>query len=98
MNHVVTYRVDGTAGSASVTWKTPTGTSQADSDLPLLNKAGGEGLTFTNSFAVGDFLYVSAQNQSRTGTVMCTILVDGVVVAENETSADFGIATCEGRA
>jgi hypothetical protein len=47
--------------------------------------------------APGRFLYLSAQKTEETGTVHCQILVEGTVVQEAESSADFGIASVSGR-
>lgn len=92
----VRYELDGTASSASVTLSTPTGTSQQDTDVPMMNKSGTTGLRFTG-FLPDDFLYISAQNDGS-GTLTCRIIVDGVAVSENTASGEYAIATCEGRA
>ncbi len=94
--HVV-YELDGTASSADITIQTDSGgTSQQQGvDVPLRNKAGGEGLRFT--FDGGEFVYISAQNNGS-GTLTCRIKADGVVISENTASGEFAIATCEGTA
>lgn len=92
----VMYQVEGTAQTASVTVKTPTGTSQADIALPLRSKAGTIGLRF--EFPRGSFVYISAQQRSGGTQVTCRISVDGVSISENSSSGEFQIATCEGSA
>jgi hypothetical protein len=92
----VTYDVAGTAASVDVTIETPTGTSQATVDTPMMNKAGTRGLTF--QFRPGSFVYVSAQNNGASGTVTCKIKVDGIVIAENQSQGAYSIATCDGSA
>ena len=90
-NHVE-YQVTGTTKSASVTFQTPSGSSQADVDLPMKTKTGGN-LGFTGN--PGQYLYISAQNQKSYGTVECTITVDGAVVAHNVADGAYVIATCQ---
>jgi hypothetical protein len=93
----VGYYVEGSADSASITIETPTGTSQQqDIPLPIYNKTGDLGLHMT--FQRGDFVYVSAQNDSEYGKVTCRIEVDGEVISENSASGAYAIATCKGRA
>jgi hypothetical protein len=86
-DHTVTYRVTGSARSASLTMQTPSGTSQRDVDLPTSS-----GLTFT----MDGFVYVSAQNATDSGTVTCEILSDGQVIATNTSSGAYAIASCSG--
>lgn len=95
--HVPTIYVmhaDGTAESADVTYTKRGGTSQATVSLPMYNSEGDLGVRFTDE-DVPDFLYILVQNSSAVGTVECSIQVDGVTVVRNESSADYGIATCE---
>jgi hypothetical protein len=93
----VVYLVLGSADSASITISTPTGQSQQDIDVPLMNQEGQRGLHFSG-FSSGDFLYVSAQNtdDSPFSNIRCKIKVDGVVISDNESDAEYGIATCQG--
>jgi hypothetical protein len=87
----------GTASSASVTMETPDGSRTQDVDVPMTSKAGNAYLEFT--FVAGDFVYVSAQNGGESGTVSCRITNgDGEVIASNEASGGFAIATCTGEA
>lgn len=94
----VQYFVEGTApDGVDITIQTPTGTSQQTVHaLPMQSQSGAEGLAFT--FTRGAFVYLAAQNNSEGGTVTCRITVDGETIAENTTSAGYGIASCEGRA
>lgn len=89
----VSYRVDGTAQSASITATTPGGMQQHDVALPMTTTSGEVGLSFQSS--PGEFVYISAQNRSDEGTVTCSIMLDGLVVATNTSTAAYGIATCE---
>lgn len=89
----VTYYVEGSAGTASLTMATPSGTEQATVALPLINTRGEIGVGHRASR--GEFLYISAQNQDESGTVTCRITLDGVVVSENTSSGAYGIASCK---
>lgn len=95
----VLYEVEGSATSVSITVETPTGTSQAkERAVPLTTEdstVGNRGLSF--QFKSGAFVYISAQNEGETGTVICRITVDGVVVSENTADGAYAIATCKGR-
>lgn len=91
----VLYEVEGTQTLASVTYETPTGTSQGDVDLPMRNKAGDLGLKMR--MASGSFVYISAQGQKSYGTVTCRITVNGTVISEN-TSTGYGVVSCKGSA
>lgn len=97
--HTVTYKVEGTATQASITYENSTGDSsqQSDIDVPMVRKSdGGEGIVLENMHR-GDFLYISAQNSNEYGSVTCIIEVDGVVVKTNTSHGGFTIATCSGR-
>lgn len=90
----VLYEVEGTQKSASVTYETPTGTSQANPDIPMKRKsASTPGLPLT--FNTGEFVYISAQGKKSYGSVKCRITVDGTIISEN-TASGYGIATCKG--
>jgi len=91
----VLYEVEGTASGASVTMEKPDGTEQVDVDLPMMNNAGGQGVEL--KFMPGSFVYISAQNEGAYGEVTCRITVDGMVMSENTSSADYGIASCDAR-
>lgn len=62
------------------------------------NARHGGGDLHTMTVDSGEFLYISAQNQNELGSIICRIIADGVVIAENESTASYGIATCEGSA
>jgi hypothetical protein len=99
--HVVVYEADesGAQGTRSATYTIQTddgGTSQGETNLPMVNTAGGTGLTFTN-FRTGDFVYLSVQNRDAAGSVTCRITVDGRVLSENTSTGGYVIATCQGR-
>lgn len=91
----VLYLVRGTATSADLTMKTPTGTSQqSDIAVPLETKSGKTGLEY--QFDYGEFVYISAQNKDKSGTISCVIQVDGIAVSTNQSSGAYAIATCDG--
>lgn len=93
----VRYEVEGSVKWADVTMQTPTGTSQITPDVPMVQAANGTpGLTF--KFPAGSFVYIAAQKKGAGGIITCRITVDGYVVAENSSSAAYGIATCKGSA
>jgi hypothetical protein len=97
----VVYQADGAGArglrSANITLQTDSGgTSQASVNLPMKTRAGQTGLTFTK-FHTGDFVYLSVQNADAAGSVICRILVDGVVLSENTSTGGYVIATCSGR-
>lgn len=46
----------------------------------------------------GQFVYISAQkNTGVVGSIVCQILIDGVVWKESESNAAYGIASCSGK-
>jgi hypothetical protein len=93
----VVYKVTGTTTQASLTLQTASGTSQQnDVDVPVMSKSGTEGLTY--EVEPYSFVYVSAQNSKDTGSVTCSIEVDGVVIATNTSSGAYAIASCSGTA
>lgn len=95
-HHEVVYAADGeTTKTASYTLRTSDGgTRQGDFDIPLRNKEGGVGLTFTD-FDSGDFVYLSIQNSEGYGSVTCQIIVDGVEVSRNTSDGGYKIASCQ---
>ena len=94
----VLYEVEGSVPFASVTLVTPTGIEQIEPDVPLVTRAGATGLTYR--FGRGEFVSLSAQKTANRGggRITCRITVDGRVVSENTSTADFGIASCDGSA
>lgn len=94
--HSVTYRVTGTAASVDVTMATADGGTRQQSDVavPMRTGTGADGINQT--MRPGAQLYISAQNNGETGTVTCSIIVDGVKVSEVTSSGAYVIATCTG--
>jgi hypothetical protein len=85
----ITYRVTGVGTSrASLTIENEQrNTEQHDVNLPS---------TWRFKAAPGQFVYVSAQNNSAYGEIKCEILVDGKPFKEATSTADYGIASCSG--
>ncbi|TFD46891.1 DUF2510 domain-containing protein [Cryobacterium frigoriphilum] len=90
---VVVYNASGTAAGGSITVSTPSGIQQHDVSLPLKSTSGEVGMHLT--VGTGEFLSIMIQNPADTGTVTCEIVVDGETVAENTSSAAYGIASCD---
>ena len=86
--HRVEYRIGGSAGRASLTYRNASGGSEQNVVSPPTS------LSFIAR--EGAFLYMSAQNESERGTVRVTILVDGRVLQEAVSSTRFGIASASG--
>jgi hypothetical protein len=89
----VIYRAGGSASGGSITMSTPSGIEQHDVSLPLRSTDGETGIRLT--VGKGEFLSIMIQNRADTGTVTCEIIVDGATVAQNTTSAAYGIASCD---
>ncbi|MBV5296322.1 MAG: hypothetical protein JZU58_28615 [Curvibacter lanceolatus] len=83
---IITYTVTGSVtDKAMVTYKTSSGaTIQSTVALPW---------SYFSSFNKGDFLYVSAQNQSSSGTVITEITGSVGTLAYAGSSGPYGIAT-----
>ena len=92
----VIYRGEGTAESADWTAAFPDGIRQGRADIPLTNQEGSEGLRFCAD--KGEFLSFTLQNRSTSGSVRCVIEVDGGIIASNESSGAYKIASCDGSA
>jgi hypothetical protein len=84
----VAYDVTGSADSFSITAKSATGTEQAS------NRALPAHVTYMMD--PGAFAYISAQNEGESGSITCTITVDGQVISRNTADGAFTIATCQG--
>lgn len=85
----VTYSVKGSAGSAAVvTYRSSGATNQLKVTLPW---SGPIGMTAKE----GDFLYVSAQNQSGLGSITTSISVNGETLASSTSTASYGVATAD---
>jgi hypothetical protein len=90
---IVSYEISGVlAGSATVTYRnTSGGTEQKNVSLPRKLP------DFTVMTAMpGDFLYVSAQNESASGSVTVKILVNDAVFKQATSSGAYAIATASG--
>ena len=87
--HKVIYRVEGTAGAVSLTYGNASGGTEQRESV---------GLPWEEAFTVddGEFLYVGAQNLNTSGSVKCTIKVDGMTVQTALSSGAFVIAACSG--
>lgn len=84
----VVYEVTGSAQSASLTWATTGGgTSQQTVNLPWNIKY---------TMRDGDFVYISAQNQGKTGSVTTTIKADGKTFKSTTSTGAYVIATASG--
>lgn len=84
----VTYEIDGTADSVTVTYTNAQGgTEQGDYRLP-----------FRQNFRMvrESFAYISAQNRGDRGSVTCTILVDGKPFKTSTSEGAYVITDCSG--
>src|SRR5262249_13952996 len=86
----VTYRVSGTAGAARLTYRNAEGaTVQSTVRIPWESSFDAKG---------GTFLYVSAQNQGATGSVVCEILLDGERRTSSTSTGAYVVAECSNAA
>ena len=89
-SHSVSYHVTGTAKHASLTYANETGnTEQRGVFLPWEMKF---------KAPAGQHLYISAQNDGKTGSVKCEIKEAGLVIEKAESKGSYVIATCSGSA
>lgn len=89
----VSYSIsgDGTT-AASLTYANATGgTEQKTVTLPTTVPTSG-----TYSIPPGQFLYISAQNQSSSGSVTVKIMINGNVWKQSTSSGAYAIATASG--
>lgn len=94
--HTVVYQADGVGTAQGLfNLQTPTGGQQSVAALPLQTASGGS--PSFSGLESGQFLYISVQNQSASGTVTCSIVLDGKVISSNTSTGGYVIATCEGR-
>jgi hypothetical protein len=85
----VTYSVTGSAARAEITMENGQGgTEQTTVSLPWSQPVDGA--------RSGQFVYISAQNQSGYGDVTCTIRVNGADFKSSTSSSEYGIADCSG--
>lgn len=97
--HSVTYKISGTASSGDLTFTTANGgTSQLSGIAPEGTgiNAHKPSTVATYTMGNGDFAYLSIQNGGDSGSVTCTIEVDGVVAVTNTSSGAYVIADCSG--
>jgi hypothetical protein len=85
----VTYKVTGTATGASVTYENPQGGTEQDDYVSIPWEK-----SFT--FGRGDFVYLSAQNDSEYGSVACEIWVNEVKWKTSTSRGAYSIASCSG--
>lgn len=90
----VVYEVSGFGvATASATYRTPAGATQQDKVAILKTPVKLPQFTGSYSAREGDFLYISAQNDSSAGVVSVSIIVDGKSIGGATSSAPYGIAT-----
>jgi len=83
----VIYRVGGFASKASLTYETASGTEQRTVTLP-----------WETAFDVkrGQFVYLSAQNETDRGSVTAEIIIDGSSWKTATSTSEYGIANVSG--
>lgn len=90
VTYQVKYLVLGSTNHASLTYENETGnTEQRTVKVPWE-------MSFTASR--GQFLYVSAQNENKGGTIKCQIIVNGQITEQAESRGAYVIAGCSGSA
>ena len=83
----ITYHVEGTANTASVTYTNEQGgTEQRDVSLPWDSAI--------YEMEIGDFASIVTQSQDYSSTIICIIEINGKILKRSESSGDFVIATC----
>lgn len=87
--HTVQYEADGDGRRVSLTYENAQGGSEQTEYHTPWRK------TLTD-VPTGQFVYLSAQNQTDSGTITCRIYVDGTLWRESESSGAYVIATCSG--
>jgi hypothetical protein len=87
--HRVTYRVDGSASMAVVTYRLKDGSSTRPEDISLPWK---KTVEFTESRVV----ILTASNPIQTGTIRCQLLLDGKVWKQEEDKSGAGKVSCAG--
>jgi hypothetical protein len=85
----IEYVVEGSAKTASVTYATNGGgTAQGDVAIPWRSSK--------SNFSDGQFMYISAQNNGNTGSVIVKIVSNGTVIKQTISSGAYVIATASG--
>lgn len=87
--YAVEYTVTGTAANVSVTYALADGGTSQIGDTPTP-------WSYEFRAVKGTFVYVSAQNQTETGTVTATILRDGREFKTATSTGAYVIATSSG--
>jgi len=87
--HRVTYRVDGSASMAVVTYRLKDGASTRPEDVSLPWK---KTVEFTESRVV----ILTASNPIQTGTIRCQLLLDGKLWKQEEAKSGAGKVSCAG--
>ena len=85
--YAVIYRVNGFASKASLTYETADGTEQRTVNIPWEMK-------FTAKR--GQFVYLSAQNETDRGSVTAEIIIDGSSWKTATSTSEYGIANVSG--
>ena len=85
----VLYEVTGTACRVNTTYENAGGGTSQESNRPLPWQYG-------FNAGAGTFVYISAQNQCDTGTVIATIYHRGVVFKQSVSDGAYVIATASG--
>lgn len=88
------FSIEGTASSVDITLGVGNETSQQSGLAVPVTVGGRQGLRATAP--PGTFLYIAAQNMGETGSVTCTITVDGTVISTTTSRGAYVIATCSG--
>ncbi|WP_164717254.1 hypothetical protein [Actinomadura sp. J1-007] len=83
--HEITYRITGSAERGMMTYSTPSGQEQVTKPVPWAKRFRAK---------AGEFLSISAQNEGS-GTISCTITVDGKVIKRAKSSGEYTIAACD---
>lgn len=86
----IEYEVSGSAGSYSITAEAADGST--------FQRDVGNGVVLDAWIKTGNFIYLSAQNNTGGGTVTCTIRRDGKVYKQTTSEGAYVIATCSGTA
>ena len=87
--HTVSYEVTGTATSVSTTYRGPTGDSAQAGAQPVPWR-------HTQTMKGRAYYYLSGQNQGDSGTVICTVYVDGVAKESNSSTGPYTICQVSG--
>lgn len=85
----VVYRIRGTANTVDITFNNDTGGTEQYSDIDLPHEISYEDFQ-------GDFLYISAQNNGKTGSVIVIIEVNGETFKTSKSEGAYVIATASG--